>query len=232
MNVKKLVAIAALLSLALPAVPSWAAATVTTGNGPVIVKWTTQAVATLTIHTDYTAAGLFGASAGSILANLNGGSGACTATDPTNADLTVDFGPVSPDSGANYTDCMYKNAVNAQVITSSINWNLAAKVTAGSIPADTELCALPNGFAAFPTAAAALPVAQTARAAAPSIVSVATCPAGDAAINATGATLANETNPFSSASPANIGHDLELVLKPLAGAGAQTATVTYTLTAN
>ena len=232
MNVKRLAAIAALLSLALPAVPSWAAATVTTGNGPVIVKWNTQAVATLTIHTDYTAAGAFGASAGSILANLNGGSGACTATDPTNADLTVDFGPVSPDSGANYTDCMYKNAVNASVVTSSVNWNLAAKVTAGSIPADTALCALPNGFASFPTAAAALPVAQTARVAAPSIVSVAACPAGDALISTTSVNLANETNPFSSASPANIGHDLELVLKPLAGAGAQTATITYTLTAN
>jgi len=142
---------------------------------------------------------------------------------------------VTPDVGINYTDCMYKNAVNAQVVTSSTNWGLTAQVTTGSVPADTELCALPNGFASFPTNAAALPVAQTARAAAPAIVSVAACPAGDLAINGTSATMATETNAFSSASPANIGHDLELVLKPLAAAsgGSPTqVTVTYTLTAN
>jgi hypothetical protein len=231
MNVKKLLAIAALLSLALPALPS-AAATVTK---TVTVKWNTQAVATLNVHTDYAATGLFGAAAGAILANLNGGAGICTATDPTNTDLTVDFGAVTPDTGTNYTDCMYKNAVNAQVVTSSTNWQLAAQVTTGSVPADTELCALPNGIASFPASAAALPVVQTARGAAPSIVSVASCPAGDVAFNATSATLANETNAFSSASPANVGHDLELVLKPLAAAsgGSPTqVTVTYTLTAN
>ncbi len=228
---KKLLAIAALLSLALPALPS-AAATVTK---TVTVKWNTQAVATLNVHTDYSATGAFGAAAGTILSNLNGGAGLCTATDPTNADLTVDFGSVTPDVGVNYTDCMYKNAVNAQVVTSSTNWGLTAQVTTGAVPADTELCALPNGFASFPASAAALPVAQTARVAAPSIVSVAACPAGNVIIGAASATLATETNAFSSASPANIGHDLELVLKPLAAASAGAGTVTvvtYTLTAN
>jgi len=231
--VKKLVAIATLLSLALPALPSLAVTTVTK---TVIVKWNTQAVATLTLHTDYSATGAFGASAGAILANVNSGGGSCSATDPTNTDLTVDFGNVSPDSNAAYTDCMYKNAVNAQVVTSSTNWNLAAAVTTGSVPADTELCALPNGAASFPMTAASLPVTQTVRAAAPSIVTVANCTAGSGLpIAAASATLANETNAFSSASPANVGHDLELVLKPLAAAsgGSPTqVTVTYTLTAN
>jgi len=230
--VKRLVAIAALLSLALPALPS-AAATVTK---PVTVKWNTQAVATLTVVTNYSAAAAQGLGAPSILANVNGGAGACSATgsgSETAAD--VDFGNVTPDSGANYTDCLYKNAVNAQVVTSSTNWNLAAQVTTGSVPADTQLCAAPNGVANFPFNGAALPVVQSARGAAPSIVSVAACPAGNLAINGTSATLATETNAFSSASPANIGHDLELVLKPLAAAsgGSPTqVTVTYTLTAN
>ena len=102
--------------------------------------------------------------------------------------------------------------------------------------ADTELCALPNGVANFPFTAAALPVTQTARAAAPSQVSVANCTAvSGLPISGASQTLASETNAFSSASPANIGHDLELVLKPLAAAsgGSPTqVTVTYTLTAN
>ncbi len=232
MNVKKLLAIAALLSLALPALPSSAATVAKT----VTVKWNTQAVATLTMTTNYSAAGAQLLTAPSILANLNTGGGACTAAGSGSETASdVDFGNVSPDSGTFYTDCMYKNAVNAQVVTSSTNWQLAAQVTVGSVPADSQLCALPNGFASFPTAAASLPVAQTARGAAPSIVSVASCPAGDVAINGTSATLANETNAFSSASPANVGHDLELVLKPLAAAsgGSPTqVTVTYTLTAN
>ena len=105
-------------------------------------------------------------------------------------------------------------------------------MTTGAVPADTELCALPNGVANFPFNAAALPVTQSARGAAPSIVSVAACPAGDLSIGAASVTLANEVNAFSSASPANIGHDLELVLKPSAAVAAPVLTVTYTLTAN
>jgi hypothetical protein len=230
MNVKKLLAIAALLSLALPALPS-SAATVTK---LVTVKWNTQAVATLTVVTNYSAAAAQGLGAPAILSNVNGGGGLCGAPASETA-LDVDFGNVSPDSGAIYTDCLYKNAVNAQVVTSSTNWNLAAQVTTGSVPADTQLCAAPNGVANFPFNAAALPITQSARVAAPSIVSVAACPAGNLIINGTSATLATETNAFSSGSPANIGHDLELVLKPLAAAsgGSPTqVTVTYTLTAN
>lgn len=232
LNVKKFLAVVAFLALALPALPSLAVSTVTK---TVTVKWNTQAISTLALHTDYSATGAFGASAGTILTGNNGGAGTCTATDPTNTDLTVDFGAVTPDAGVAYTNCLYKNAVNAQVVTNSANWSLATQVTSAAAPADTLLCALPNGIATFPTSAAALPVAQTARAAAVAITSMA-CPAGAVNVSTTSANMVNaDTTAFSSASPANVGSDYELVLKPLAAAsgGSPTqVTVTYTLTAN
>ncbi len=227
MNVKKLVALAALLSLALPALPTMAA---TVNGNPVTVKWNTQAVATLTLHSDYTAAGAFGAAAGAIVQGQNGGAGLCTATDPTNTDLTLDFGAVTPDTGAAYTNCNYKNAINAQVVTSSTNWNLTATVTTGTVPADTTLCALPNG-GAFPFSAATLAVTQTVRAAALTLTNTCT---GGVKFTGAAATLATETHAFGSSTPANIGHDLDLILAPLAAStGAyQSVVVTYTLTAN
>lgn len=230
---KKLIAIAALASLAIPALPTVAATVTKT----VVVKWNTQAVATLAVATNYDATGAQQLTAPSILQTQNGGNGVCSANgggSETAAD--VNFGNVTPDTGSNYTNCLYKNAVNAQVVTSSTNWNLAEKVTTGSVPADTILCAYPNGGATWPLSAATLSATQSARAAAPSITSLACPGAGvSVAVDSTGATLANETNAFSSASPANIGQDFDLTLKPLAAAsgGSPTQiTVTYTLTAN
>jgi len=232
--VKKLLAIAALASLAIPALPVIAATTVTK---TVVVKWNTQAVATLNVATNYDAAGAQQLTAPAILTTNNGGVGTCTAAGAgSEAAATVNFGNVTPDSGANYTNCLYKNAVNAQVITSSVSWNLAAQVTTGTVPADTILCAYPNGGATWPLSAATLSATQSARVAAPSITSLA-CPGAGASlsIGAGSVTLANETNAFNSAAPANIGQDFDLTLKPLAAAsgGSPTqVTVTYTLTAN
>ena len=222
MNSKRFAAFAALAGLLVTAAPGFAA---TTKTGTITVKWNTQLVASLTLHTDYSATGLFngGTAAGSILANVNGGLGACTATDPTNTDLTVDFGNVTPD-GAQYTDCMYKNAVNAAVTTNSTNWTLAEKATAGYPASGFLVCLLPNG-----TYGAAGAVTQTVRAAAPSIVSTTTCGAGNDNMDATGATLYTGT---AAANNSNYGGDIELVMAPNAPSGAQSVTETYTLVAN
>ncbi len=232
MKIKKLAVLAAIATLTLPAVPAFA---VTTQTGTVTVKWNTQAIATITLNTDYTAAGAQGATVPTFLTNQNGGAtGACGGTAAAESPGVVNFFNVTPDS-TKFTDCLYENAVNAQVVTNSTNWAVSEAATAGLPAANYSLCALPNGGGGtFPfTVAAALPATQTARAAAPAIVSNATCPAGDVDVNAAGGNLiTGESTAFSSAAPANIGEDLELVIAPNAPTGAQSVTVTYTLTAN
>ncbi len=229
MNARKIAVVATIATLLCPALASAS----TTKTGTVTVKWNSQALATLTLHTDYSATGVFGASAGKIDLKANGGSGTCTAADPTNTDGTVDFGTVSVDA-AQYTDCQYESAVNAIVSTSSSNWNLAETLGANP-PAGYELCAYANNgaksFASFN--AAALPVAQTAYGgAAVTNTSTAACASNGQALNTTGFTAATNTNQFTAASPANIGEDLELVMANNAVSNSTTATLTYTLTAN
>ncbi len=226
MNQKRIAGLALIASLFALAAPANAA----TVNKTITVKWNTQATATLNVHTNYAASGLSNSpgTAGSILAH---GAGACTAADPTNSDGTNDFGQVSPDGGGGMQDCLYKNAANAIVATNSTNWNLTAATATNPTTLGAELCALANGVANFPFSAAALPVTQTVRAAALSSASTASCVSGSV-LNNTALTLANETNAFTGASPANIGFDLDLVLGPTANTGNQSEVVTFTLTAN
>ncbi len=220
MNIKRIVA----LSAATAILAGGNAFAATTKTGTVTVKWNTQLTATLTLVTDYNASGAFNGAtqAGQILAQVNSGAGACTAVDPTNTNQTVDFGAVTPDGGTAYTDCLYKNAVDAQVTTNSTNWNLKAAATAGYTAANGTLCAYTNGT--VPTASAT----TTARSAAVTVTAAGTC-TGGFLLDGTGSTLATST---SAASNAHVGMDLELVLPPNAPSGPQTVTETYTLTAN
>ncbi len=234
--IKKLIALSTLAAIAAGAGPALAA---TTKTGTVTVQWNTQAIASLTLHTDYNASGTFngGTQAGQILTGTNGGTGACTAVDPTNTDLTVNFGTPSPD-GTNVTNCLYKSAVNAIISTNSTSWGLTEQATAGYTAANGTLCAFGNSVA-FPLsgAQAGLTTAHvSARASAVAITTAsdAACTtAGGTPISATMATLANAvTTAFTSASPANIGEDVELSLPAQAPTGTTTVTETYTLTAN
>ncbi len=229
MNARNFAVLATMAALLCPTFANAA----TTKTGSVTVKWNSQALATLTLHTDYNSSGVFNTSAGKVDTNANGGTGTCTAADPTNTDGTVDFGTVSVDP-TKYTDCQYENAVNAIVSTSSSNWTLAEALGANPA-AGYELCAYANNgaksFASFN--AAALPVAQTQYAgSAVTNTSSAACASNGQPLNTSGFTAATNTNQFTVGSPANVGQDLELVMANNAASNSTTATLTYTLTAN
>lgn len=231
MNLKKALVLASIAALALPALPANAATT-----GTIQVKWNTQAVGTLALHTQYDGApvGQHKATAETIYAATNGGAGTCQASD-TSPDLTVNFGNVTPDS-ANVTDCLEINAVNAIVATNdTTGWNVSEAVTAGLAPAaNYSMCAYPNGSASWPFAnAAAMAATASARAAAVTAATIGTCSGGGQLLNGTSFQMnTTNTNAFTAASPANIGEDLELLIGAAAPLGAQTETVTFTLTLN
>ncbi len=228
MKTKQLAATAVLAGLILGALPAGAA----TVTKPVTVKWNTQAVATLTLNTNYSAAGAQQLTAPTILQHASG-SGACTPTGAgSEAAATVNFGNVTPDSST-VTDCLYENAVNAQVATNSTNWSLTEQSSA-AVPTSFELCALANNSGGtFPfTVAASLPATQTTRAAALANTNTTACASG-AQLNTTPFTIiTGESTAFTSAAPANLGEDLDLAIGPNAPTGAQLVTVNYTLVAN
>ena len=208
----------------------------TTKTATITVKWNTQAIANLVVNTDYNNTGAFNGTtaAGAILTNANTGAGSCTGTDPTNTNGTDDYGNVSPDF-AQFTDCEYKNAANAQVSTNSTSWNLGVAATAGYPASGFGICAEPNGVTFGGAGAASMPATVTGRASATSITSTASCPAGDVLMNGAGTTtnlISNNTHSFTAASPANIGMDIVLVISNNAPTGTQSTTETYTLTAN
>jgi hypothetical protein len=231
MNARKFAAAITMATLLCPAIANAA----TTKTGTVTVKWNSQALAALTLHTDYNASGTFngGTAAGKIDLNANAGTGTCTAADPTNADGTTDFGNVSVDA-AKFTDCQYESAINAIISTSSSNWNLTEALSAAP-PAGYSLCAYANDgtktFASFN--AASLPVTTTSYGgAATSNTNNTACASNGQLLGTTAFTAATNTNQFTVASPANIGEDLELVMANNAASGATSVTLTYTLTAN
>ncbi len=208
MNLKKFAVLAAVAALTLtPAVKANAALT-----GNVTVKWNTQAVGSLVLVTQYNGApvGSHNAGAETIFPQLNGGAGACTASDTEAASGTVNFGNVTPDSTF-ATDCMEINAVDSQVVTNdTTGWKVSEQATAG-IPAGTnfELCSYPNGSASFPFAnGASLPATASARAAAVTNTSATACGSGGNPVFASGASTAftlntTNTNAFTAATPAN-----------------------------
>jgi len=209
-------------------------------SGNVVVTWNVQPAATLTMHTNYNSSGAFaGASTFNIYWTSNGGTtGKCNSgTAPTQADGTNAFGQITPDP-VNVTDCLFANAVNLNVVTTSTNWNLSEQVTAGSIPAGYFLCALPNGTFSFASNPAGnLAVAQTTRTAAVgAITSAATCtgsPANGQNISTTSANLASADANSTVAAGTNIGLDYELAVPANAATlPSGSATVTYTLVAN
>lgn len=239
MKEKLIGAVAIAATLVTTMAPAFAAPTVKTGT--VVVSWNTQAAAVLTLFTNYTAAGVEGAGNPTITTATNGGTGTCTATgngaESAGPPPTVNFGNVTPDT-ANTTDCNYQSAINAQVVTSSKNWSLTEAIQ-GSIPAGYGLCAFANNATKsfpFPAAGALAATASQFSGAAPATATVGTCTAGavtGAALSTTAFNVISAaSNSFTAATPANLGEDLELQVPANAAAGANTATIIYTLTAN
>jgi hypothetical protein len=159
----------------------------------------------------------------------NGGTGVCTATGggvPAD-DLTADFSSVTPDS-ANATDCLYKNAVLAKVISSDTSsWNVAVS---GTVPAaQGVLCILANGGAAYSNNEAIATSGRVAAVAAISTAAQCTSASGFPIIPG-GTTLLTVAGASTNAT--YLGGDIELGLLPNAGSGANSVVVTYTLTMN
>ncbi len=211
---KKILSIAALAGLALQALPASAASQ----SGNVTLKWNISASVSMTIYTDYNSTGTQGTTAPSILANLNGGSGQCTAPTSAPAQGTVDWGSITPDL-VNVTDCYYKNAVNAQIVTNSKNWSLSEAFGASpAFPTGYLLCAAPNGYT-FGSAPTSLPATQSTVTSAPSATT--SCPTGTSAISTTALNMISaDATSFPNSSPANVGEDLELAVPAGAATGA------------
>lgn len=220
MNTKRIIALASFAALVISTAPAFAA------SPTVTIDWNTQKIASIVLTTQYNGSplGTHSTAAETIDANLNTGAGICQASDTEATSGTINFGSVTPDV-AQYTDCMELNAVNAAIGTNdSLGYSVTEAATAGYPASGFLLCLLPNGTWANNLAATA-----SARASAPSIVSTASCPAGDFAMNGTGATLLSTA---AATTGTNLGGDVELVIAPNAPSGVQSVTVTYTLTTN
>ena len=95
MNGKRLLLLGAFAAFASFAVPA-AYANTLSNTGTITVKWNTQAIGSLVLHTNYDpATGLNNAAGNVVLTNNNGGVGTCAAAGGGNVDGTVDFGYVS-----------------------------------------------------------------------------------------------------------------------------------------
>jgi hypothetical protein len=232
-NVKKLLSLAAVAAcVAATALPAGAV----TQTGSVTVKWNVTVTAALALNTNYSATGAQGLGAPTILKSSTPSgqaSEACTAAASEVA-ATVNFNQITPDPAlASNTDCLYKNAVDAQVTTNSSNWTLGEYATA-ALPAGATLCAYPNNFASFPVTIAAAGTAPATTSARGAYADNTTCAAGGLTIPAAASStnlVTSAAQPFT-ASPAHIGEDMGLLLSPAAATGAQTVTVTYSLVAN
>jgi hypothetical protein len=229
MNVKRILSLATCAAFAILATP--AANASTTATGTITVKWNTQAIGSVTMVTDYNATGQSGFTSSTvptIYTQQNGGTtGACTAAGagvPVNA-TTADFSNVTPDA-VDTTDCLYKNGANALVVTSDTS-GYSVAISAVGIPASALLCLLPNG--AYANNGAVTVSARGAGVA--GITSAATCTGAPG----NGYNMAGSANLISTAASTagtNLGGDINLALAANAASGAQSITVTYTMTMN
>ena len=245
MNIKRYAALVTLGALLSTAAPALAVAP----TGTVQVEWNYAITATITMYTQTTASktsvtpaanDIYWASspAGSVSSGCNGtvataaagkdGSGGNGAW----ATGVVNFGNVVADS-VDYTNCLEINAIDAYIVTNdSLGANLTVQATAGVPSAyDTAsngslLCILPNG--AWNTGGNTAWTAS-ARAAAVSMNSTIACSAGTLVPSASGANILALTK---STTGSDLNSDLQLNMGPAMQSGAQTVTLTYTLTTN
>jgi hypothetical protein len=234
MNGKRLLLLAAFAAFASIAMPAAFAGSVS-NQANITVKWNTQAVGSMLLNSNYSAAGAQQLTAPSIIQTQNSGVGTCSTTGAgSEAAATVNFNNVSADT-THWTDCQYRNAAIATVTTSDPNgYTVTTQNVTGALPANYAICALGNGVAnnaggtAFVNNGA---VFQDASGSATSITST-TCPAVTNGWNA-GSTSAQTV--FSNASGTtgtNLGADYVLVIGPNAATGAQSFNIQYTLTLN
>ena len=236
---------AAFGALATVVMPSAFASTIT---NTITVKWNTQSISTLTVVTNYSntaGSAVQGLTAPTIGTNNNGGTGTCTAAGAGSENAQVaNFGNVTPDGTSKYTDCLYLNGANAFVAsTDSLGYSLAV---AGALPASGaanpyELCLLSNGGSwanngvvtvSTRTGGSAPPLDNAANTCA--TAGTATVGGNSQAANKGISLVAGTIFPSTvvTTSGTNFGGDIELGMPALAASGAQSVTITYTLTLN
>jgi hypothetical protein len=224
MNGKRLLILAAFAAFASFAMPA-AFATSIANQTNITIKWNTQAVGSMALHTNYNASGAFGGATAAVVQNLNGGTtgGGCTLAPAAQSDLTVDFSNVTAD-GTKFTDCQYKNGFNVDIITSDPGGYTFGYQATAAIPAGYGICAQHNG-----TWAAGGAVVQSVAATAVSIQAAPACASGDR-MDSTGTPSAFA--PTTATAPTNLGADIELVIPNNASVGAASVTELFTLTLN
>lgn len=219
--------------------------------GSVKLMWNVSTALTAVIHSSYTAAFAYAAPAG----NLPNPAGTCQAAPGgSNADLTLDFGPIVPSLTATVA-CTYLNAVGASVTDNDSAGVKVYEAIDAALPTGTNLCAFPNTGAAFPMTPAASITQSTRTGVGPAVYS-AGCAAGGSAVpvaaggaitgtagtssvvGGTGETYQNATTPYSigglnwiSTASSNVtavlaGEDLQLNVGSTATSGAQSAIMT------
>jgi hypothetical protein len=228
MNGKRLLLLGAFAALASFAVPA-AYANTLSNTVPITVKWNTQAIGSLVLHTNYApATGLNNPGANVVLTNNNGGVGTCAPAGGGNVDGTVDFGNVSADI-THITNCQFVNAVNAIITTADPAGYELGEYAAAALPGGYNLCLLQNGSwannTALPSAGFAGPNAQPLSAA---------CVGGTqtnfvVTNNATPGTILQD-NPGAATAKTEMGMDMGLVIGASAAVGAQAPVINYTLT--
>ncbi len=168
---------AMLASVAALSGPVYAAGTASL-YGSVKLQWNVQPTMNATVHTSYSNAFAYAAPT----ANLANPAGTCLAAPGgANADLTMDFGNITPSLGATVA-CTYLNAVGVSVQTNDNNGFQVYEYVDAALPTGINLCAFPNTGASFPMTPGAS-ITQSTRSGVGPAVYAGSCAAGGEAIS-------------------------------------------------
>ncbi|GAC1582250.1 MAG: hypothetical protein NVS3B7_17610 [Candidatus Elarobacter sp.] len=153
---KRLLIIAALL--AAPFATAGSASAATTSYGSARLQWTTAPAATMTIVSQYNAAGAQGNGTPQLLPSAAGicaGSGSET-------NFTLSFGTMTPQALV-ASGCLYKNALAVSIQTNDASGYAISQYLDSAPGSGVGICAYPNGGASFPLTPAIAPLATSAR---------------------------------------------------------------------
>ena len=233
MNGKRLLILAAFAAFASIVMPAAFAGTIS-NQGNITVKWDTLAVGSMALVSNYSATGAQGNGAPAIVQTQNTGTGTCTTNGVgSEANATVNFGNVTADASTHYTDCQYRNAALATVVSSDPSWTVTTQNITGALPANYAICLLENGSAnsAGGTAWAINGAVFQDNTGAATAVTTSTCPTtnGFSVGSTTAATAFTGT---ATTTGTNLGADYILVIPPGGVLGNQLFNVQYTLTLN
>lgn len=154
--VKRLFAASALAAVLL--VPASFARASSTYTGGAQIQWTSAATSSLSIVTQYSAAGAQGNAVPTLLPSA---AGVCAA-GAAEANFTLTFGALTRSSAAP-TACLYKNAIAVAVQTNDASGFSVSEYLDAATTTGIGICAYPNGGASFPLAPAIAPVSASAR---------------------------------------------------------------------